>query len=88
VAGRKAMIDRTHALSGSQQTQLVGTAGPSGYYRLRPVSGANELLMRRVDELHMEFPFARARMLAHLSHRKGHEVGCRGDTASVCRDRM
>jgi transposase InsO family protein len=33
--------------------------------------------MRRIDELHMEFPFAGARMLARLLRREGHEVGRR-----------
>ncbi|MDR5763299.1 IS3 family transposase [Caballeronia sp. LZ035] len=37
--------------------------------RSRPV------LMRRIDELHMEFPFAGARMLARLLRREGHEIG-------------
>ena len=33
--------------------------------------------MRRIDELHMEFPFAGARMLARLLRREGHAVGRR-----------
>ena len=33
--------------------------------------------MRRIDELHMEFPFAGARMLARLLRREGHEIGRR-----------
>ncbi|WP_208450875.1 hypothetical protein, partial [Burkholderia ambifaria] len=35
------------------------------------VSEADQLLMRRIDELHMEFPFAGARMLARLLRREG-----------------
>ncbi|ARK61360.1 transposase [Burkholderia pseudomallei] len=35
------------------------------------------MLMRRIDELHMEFPFAGARMLARPLRREGHEVGRR-----------
>ncbi|AJY27252.1 putative transposase (plasmid) [Burkholderia thailandensis 34] len=58
------MIDRTHALPVSRQTRLVGIARSSAYYRAQPVSEADQLLMRRIDELHMEFPFAGARMLA------------------------
>ncbi|AYX06995.1 hypothetical protein EGY14_25310 [Burkholderia pseudomallei] len=60
------MIDRTHALPVSRQTRLVGIARSSAYYRAQPVSEADQLLMRRIDELHMEFPFAGARMLARL----------------------
>jgi len=47
------------------------------YYRAQPVSEADQLLMRRIDELHMEFPFAGARMLARLLRREGHEIGRR-----------
>ncbi len=71
------MIDRKHALPISQQARLVGVARSSVYYRPQPVSEADQLLMRRIDELHMEFPFAGARMLARLLRREGHEVGRR-----------
>ena len=69
------MIDRTHALPVSQQARLVGIARSSVYYRAQPVSEADRLPMRRIDELHMEFPFAGARMLARLLRREGHEIG-------------
>jgi putative transposase len=71
------MIDRTHALPVSRQTRLVGIARSSAYYRAQPVSEADQLLMRRIDELHMEFPFAGARMLTRLLRREGHNVGRR-----------
>nr|WP_322075679.1 IS3 family transposase [Burkholderia cenocepacia] len=77
IAERKAMIDRAHALPVSQQARLVGIARSSVYYRAQPVSEADQLLMRRIDELHMEFPFAGARMLARLLRREGHEIGRR-----------
>jgi putative transposase len=71
------MIDRGHALPVSQQVRLVGIARSSAYYRARPVSEVDQRLMRRIDELHLEFPFAGARMLARLLRREGHEVGRR-----------
>ncbi|NPT38493.1 IS3 family transposase [Paraburkholderia xenovorans] len=74
-AERKAMIDRTHALPVSQHTRLVGIARSS--YGPQSVSEADQLMMRRIDELHMEFPFAGARMLARLLRRERHEVGRR-----------
>ncbi|WP_414858479.1 IS3 family transposase [Paraburkholderia tropica] len=76
-AERKEMIDRTHALPVSRQTRLVGIARSSAYYRAQPVSEVDQLLMRRIDEVHMEFPFAGARMLARLLRREGHGVGRR-----------
>ncbi|WP_369751080.1 IS3 family transposase [Bordetella sp. FB-8] len=77
LAERKAMIDRSHALPVSQQAKLVGIARSSAYYRPQPVSQADQLLMRCIDELHLEFPFAGARMLARLLGRAGHAVGRR-----------
>ncbi|KGC96324.1 HTH-like domain protein [Burkholderia pseudomallei] len=71
------MIDRKHTLPIAQQARLVGVARSSVYYQLQPVSAADQLLMRRIDEWHVEFPFAGARMLARLLRREGHEVGRR-----------
>ena len=45
------------------------------YYLPRPVSEADERLRRRIDELHLEHPFAGARMLRDLLNREGFEVG-------------
>ncbi|WP_081073715.1 hypothetical protein [Burkholderia territorii] len=69
------MIDRKRALPISQQALLVGVARSNVYYRPQPVSEADQLLMRRIDELHMEFPFAGAQMLARVLRREGHELG-------------
>ncbi len=67
------MIDRTHVLPIAQQARLVGVARSSVYYRPQPVSEADQLLMRRIVELHLEFPFAGARLL----RLEGHEIGRR-----------
>jgi putative transposase len=71
------MIERTHALPVLQQARLVGIARSSAYYRAQPTSEADQLLMRRIDELPMQFPFAGARMLARLLYRQRHKVGRR-----------
>ncbi len=71
------MIDRGHQLPVSQQAKLVGIARSSAYYRPRQISEAEQNLMRRIDELHLEFPFAGARMLVRLLRREGHAVGRR-----------
>ena len=71
------MIDREHALPVSRQVKLVGIARSSAYYQPRPVSDADLKLMRRIDELHLEHPFAGARMLARLLRREGIQVGRR-----------
>jgi len=71
------MIDRDHALPVTQQARLVGISRSSAYYQSRGVSEADLKLMRRIDELHLEHPFAGARMLARLLRREGIEVGRR-----------
>jgi putative transposase len=71
------MIDREHALPIVQQARLVGIARSSVYYEPRPVCEADLKLMRRIDELHLEFPFAGARMLSRLLKREGVKVGRR-----------
>jgi putative transposase len=69
------MIDRDHALPVTQQARLVGISRSSAYYQSRGVSEADPKLMRRIDELHLEHPFAGARMLARLLRREGIKVG-------------
>jgi putative transposase len=71
------MIDRDHALSVSKQAELVGIARSTVYYLPRPVSAEDLALMREIDVLHMEFPFAGSRMLRHLLAAKGSKVGRR-----------
>jgi putative transposase len=69
------MIDREHALPVSRQVRLVGIARSSAYYQPHPVSEADQKLMRRLDELHLEFPFAGTRMLVRLLKREAIRVG-------------
>lgn len=69
------MIDRTHELPIIRQAQALGISRGSVYYLPRPVSEADLRLMRRIDELHLEHPFAGARMLRDLLHQDGTTVG-------------
>ena len=77
IAERKAMIDRDHALSVTKQAEAVGIARSTVYYLPRPVSAEDLALMKQIDLLHMEFPFAGSRMLRHLLAAKGSKVGRR-----------
>ncbi|WP_373429603.1 MULTISPECIES: IS3 family transposase [Cupriavidus] len=77
IAERKAMIDRDHPLPVSRQVKLVDISRSSVYYQPRPISDADLRLMRRIDELHLEHPFAGARMLARLLRRESIPVGRR-----------
>jgi putative transposase len=69
------MIDRTHVLPVSRQVKLLGISRSSAYYAPRAVSAADLALMRRIDELHLEHPFAGARMLTRMLRREGFTVG-------------
>ena len=69
------MIDRAHRLSVSRQARLLGMSRGSVYYQRRPLSAAELALMRRIDELHLEYPFAGSRMLLGLLRQEGHVVG-------------
>jgi putative transposase len=71
------MIDRDHALSVTKQAEAVGMARSTVYYLPRPVSAENLALMKQIDLLHMEFPFAGSRMLRQLLAAKGSKVGRR-----------
>ena len=69
------MIDRDHKLPVKRQAQLLDISRGSAYYRPRPVSERDLALMRRIDELHLEHPFAGSRLLSGLLQREGHRVG-------------
>ena len=65
------MIDATHELPIVRQAQLLDLARSTVYYQPQPTSDADLALMRRIDELHLEHPFAGSRMLRDLLNREG-----------------
>ena len=65
------MIDHGRALSVTKQAEAAGIARSTVYYLPRPASAADLELMRQIDRLHLEFPFAGARMLRGLLAAKG-----------------
>lgn len=69
------MIDATHALPISRQAQLTEISRGSVYYVPKSVSAADLVLMRRLDELHLEHPFMGARVLRDQLNREGVDVG-------------
>ena len=71
------MIDRSHALTITKQAQVLGISRGSVYYLPRPVPAADLGIMRRMDELHLEFPFAGSRMLRDLLAQEGIAIGRR-----------
>ena len=71
------MIDRRHDLSIARQAAVLGISRGSVYYLPRPIPAVDLALMRRIDELHLEFPFAGSRMLQGLLRAEGYHVGRR-----------
>ena len=71
------MIDRSHGLSISRQAKVLNISRGSVYYEPRPVSAEDLAIMRRIDELHLDYPFAGSRMLRDMLHREGVAIGRR-----------
>lgn len=69
------MTHRDHKLSLSCQARLLGISRGSLYYEPRPVSEADLKLMRRIDALHMDYPFAGSRMMKGLLRQEGFTAG-------------
>jgi putative transposase len=69
------MIDRGHELSVSRQAKALGISRSSVHYLPQPASDADLALMRRMDELHLEYPFTGSRMLRGPLTGEGYEVG-------------
>ena len=69
------MIDRGHELALIRQAKLLKLSRSSVYYRPRPVSPADLAIMRRIDELHLDYPFAGSRMLRDLLRGEGIAIG-------------
>ncbi|MCP1546456.1 putative transposase [Methylorubrum extorquens] len=69
------MIDRHHDLPLSRQAKVLGISRGSVYYLPRAVPAADLALMRRIDALHLEYPFAGSRMLQGLLNAEGHVAG-------------
>ena len=71
------MIDPEHDLFIKQQAEVLGICRSTVYYEPRPISEEDLWLMRRIDELHLNYPFAGSRMLRGLLWQQGLEVGRR-----------
>ena len=70
------MIDRDHAVSLKRQAQLIDISRGTAYYASRTTtSDADQALMKEIDRLHLDYPFAGARMLRDMLNRQGHAIG-------------
>jgi putative transposase len=69
------MIDRKHDLPIVRQCEILRLSRSTAYYAPEPTSPSDLALMRRIDELHLEHPFAGSRMLRDLLRLEGQQVG-------------
>jgi putative transposase len=69
------MIDRGHKLPLTRQAAVLGISRGSLYYSACPVPAAELAIMRRIDELHLDYPFAGSRMLRDLLRGEGTAIG-------------
>ena len=65
------MIDRSHDLALTRQAEILRLSRGSLYYEPCPVSAADLAIMRRIDQLHLDYPFAGSRMLRDLLRGEG-----------------
>lgn len=71
------MINRDHKLPLTQQAELLNISRGAIYYKSRDVSAADLNIMRRIDALHLDYPFAGSRMLRDMLVREGVSIGRR-----------
>jgi putative transposase len=73
------MIDREHELPLTRQAALLKLSRSGLLLAARPVAPADLAVMRRIDELHLDYPFAGSRMLRDL---------LRGESVAIGRQRV
>ena len=73
------MIDRTHELPLAQQAALLRLSRSSLYDEPQAGVGGQLAIMRRIDALHLEYPFAGSRMVRDL---------LRGESVVIGRERV
>lgn len=69
------MIQPEHELPIVRQCELIALAPSTFYYKPEPISEGDLKLMFRIDQLHLEMPFAGARMLRDKLRAEGFPIG-------------
>jgi putative transposase len=71
---RRATILTAHELPRTRRCELLDVARSSAYYRPEPVSQEDLVLMRLIDEIHLQFPFYGSRRMRDELEDRGHTV--------------
>lgn len=69
------MIDRNHDLPITRQAKVLNISRSTAYYQPKPPNEKDLFLMKQIDRLHLEFPFAGSRMLRDMLRLKGINIG-------------
>ena len=69
------MIDRDHGLPLRRQAAVLQLSRSTLCYEPRPVPAAELAVMRRVDALHLDDPFAGSRMMRDVLRGEGIAIG-------------
>ena len=69
------MIDREHELPLTQQCRILNLSRSGIYYLPAPVSDKDRELMRLIDEIHLECPYAGTRGIRNELWNRGHKIG-------------
>lgn len=69
------MIDRSHPLPLTRQSEILELSRSSLYYEAVPTSARDLELMRLIDELHLKHPFMGSRSIRDQLQDMGHKVG-------------
>ena len=71
---RRAQIHQAHELPKTRRCELLEVARSTAYYRPEPVSAEDLVLMRLIDEIHLQWPFYGSRRVRDELEDRGHIV--------------
>ena len=71
------MIDRNHKLPVKRQCEWLELARSTAYYQPQGVCQGDWDILRRIDELHLLYPFAGSRTIGYWLDREGFQAGRR-----------
>ncbi len=71
---RRAKIHAEHALPKTRRCELLDVARSTAYYRPEPFSEEDRMLMRLIDEIHLQWPFYGSRRIRDELQSGGHSV--------------
>ena len=71
---RREQIQSQHALSKTRRCQLLDVSRSTAYYCPQPVDEEDLLLMRLIDEVHLQYPFYGSRRVVDALEDRGHDV--------------